>query len=57
MARQLTKAMFGVPSLEITERIADSDSVARAEAAHYRFSARMRGLEHQYEVEASKLRS
>lgn len=58
MARQqLAKQLFGVPSLEITERIADSDTVAKAEAAHYRFSTKMRGLELQYEIEASKLRA
>lgn len=55
--QQLAKQIFGVPSLEITGRIADSDAVAQAEAAHYQFSAKMRGLELQYEVEASKLRA
>ncbi len=58
MARQqLAKQLFGVPSLETVSRIADSDAVAQAEAAHYRFSTKMRGLELQYEIEASKLRS
>jgi hypothetical protein len=45
MAKQLIKQIFGVPSLETASRIDDADNVAKAEAAHYRLSARMRELE------------
>ena len=38
-------------------RIDDSDKAAAFEAAHYRFSARMRELESQFEVKASELRA
>jgi len=50
-------AIFGVPSLETARRIDDADSVAKAEAASYRLTARMRELEQQFEAKASELRA
>jgi hypothetical protein len=57
MSKQLIKQVFGVPSLETASRIDDADSVAKAEAAHYRLTARMRELEQQFEAKASELRA
>ena len=57
MNKQLTKQIFGVPSLETAGRIDDSDKVAAFEAAHYRCTARMRELEGQFEVKASEIRA
>jgi hypothetical protein len=47
---------FGVPSLEISTRIANEDNVRALQAAHYRLSARMREIELQFEAKASELR-
>jgi hypothetical protein len=47
---------FGVPSLEVSNRIANENSVRALQASHYRLSARMRELEAQFEVKASELR-
>lgn len=55
--RTITKQIFGMPSFETASRIDDSDKAASFEAAHYRFSARMRELELQFEVKASELRA
>jgi len=57
MAKQLTKPSFGVPSLETATRIDDSDAANAACAAHFRFTARMRELEGQFEAKASELRA
>jgi hypothetical protein len=57
MAKSLIKQIFGVPSLETASRIDDADNVAKAEAAHYRLTARMRELEAQFEAKASELRA
>ena len=55
--KTLTKPVFGVPSLETASRIDDSDKIEGLRAAHYRFSARMRELEAQFEAKASELRA
>jgi hypothetical protein len=57
MNKQLTKQIFGVPSIQTAGRIDDSDKVSAFEAAHYRCTARMRELEQQFEVKASEIRA
>jgi hypothetical protein len=57
MNRQVTKQIFGVPSIETTGRVDDSDKVAGLEAARYRCTARMRELEIMFEAKASEIRS
>jgi hypothetical protein len=57
MARQLSKQIFGMPSIETASWIEDSDATNAACAAHFRFTARMRELEQQFEAKASELRS
>jgi hypothetical protein len=57
MNKQMTKQIFGVPSLETAGCIDDVDKVPAFEAAHYRCSARMRELEQQFEVKASEIRA
>jgi hypothetical protein len=47
---------FGVPSLEVSSRIANEDSVRALQASHYRLTARMRELESQFEAKASESR-
>jgi hypothetical protein len=47
---------FGVPSLEVSNRIANEDSTRALQAAHYRLTSRMRELELQFEQKASELR-
>jgi hypothetical protein len=48
--------MFGVPSLEISTRIDNSDKAAALNAAHYRCASRLRELESTFEVKASEIR-
>jgi hypothetical protein len=57
MTRQLSKQIFGMPSLETSSRIDDSDATNAACAAHFRFNSRMRELETQFEAKASELRA
>jgi hypothetical protein len=57
MTRQLSKQIFGALSTETASRIDDSDATNAACAASYRFNARMRELETQFEAKASELRS
>jgi hypothetical protein len=57
MSKQLTKQIFGVPSLETASRIDDSDAANAACAAHFRFNSRMRELEGQFEAKASEIRA
>jgi hypothetical protein len=57
MNKHITKQTFGVPSLETATRIDDSDATNAACAAHFRYSARMRELEAQFEAKASELRA
>ena len=56
MAKSIIKQTFGVPSLETADRIEASDMCAALGAAAYRFTARMRELEQQFEAKASELR-
>jgi len=56
--KSLTKAaIFGVPSLEVAQRIDDMDKVDAIHAAHFRLQTRMRELETQFEAKASELRA
>jgi hypothetical protein len=57
MTRQLSKQIFGALSTETASRIDDSDATNAACAASYRFNARMRELEAQFEAKASELRA
>jgi hypothetical protein len=57
MNRKVSKQIFGVPSCETVSLIDDSDATNAACAAHFRFSARMRELEAQFEAKASELRA
>jgi hypothetical protein len=54
---QVTKQIFGVPSLETSSRIDTNDQACRANAAHYRCQSRMRQLEAEFEAKASEIRS
>jgi hypothetical protein len=54
---QVSKPIFGVPSLETSSRIDTSDQTNRANAAHYRCQARMRQLECEFEAKASEFRA
>ena len=47
---------FGVPSIELSGRIDNSDKVSALGAAGYRYSARMRELEQHFEAKASEVR-
>jgi hypothetical protein len=44
-------------SLETAQRIAASDTTHDVQAATYRFNARMRELETQFEIKASEIRA
>jgi hypothetical protein len=57
MKQNVSRQTFGVPSLETASRIDDSDATNAACAASYRFHARMRELEAQFEAKASELRA
>jgi hypothetical protein len=46
-----------MPSAETASRIDDSEAANAACAAHFRFTARMRELEAQFEAKASELRA
>ena len=50
-------AVFGVPSLKVAERIADSDATHHIHAATFRYNTRMRELETQFEAKASEIRA
>ena len=53
----VTKApLFGVPTLQLCERIDNECSVRALQAAHYRLTARMRELESTFEEKAAELR-
>ncbi len=54
---QLREFLFCVFAREVATRIDDADKTTRFEAAHYRFSARMREIELQFEAKASELRA
>ena len=55
--KQNVAKSFGIPSLETAERIANSDATHDVQAATYRFNARMRELEQQFEIKASEIRA
>jgi hypothetical protein len=58
MMKQVTKAaIFGIPSLETSQRIDTNDQTCRAQAAHFRCQSRMQELEAQFEAKASEIRS
>jgi hypothetical protein len=57
MAKQLSRPVFGIPTLKTATRIDDSDATNAACAAHFRFQTRMRELEVQFEGKASELRA
>jgi hypothetical protein len=53
---QVKMKPFGVPSVEVDRRIDNSDTIAALNAAGYRYTARLRELENQFEAKASELR-
>ena len=54
---QVTKQIFGVPTVETAGRIDDCDKVQAIAAASYRCQARMRELEIVFESKASEVRA
>jgi hypothetical protein len=52
---QITKQIFGVPSLETASRIDTHDQACRAQAAAYRCTTRLHELEAQFEAKASEI--
>jgi hypothetical protein len=56
MNKHLTKQTFGVVTIETASRIDNSDKCAALHAASYRYDARIRELEGQFEAKASELR-
>jgi hypothetical protein len=55
-SKAVQKQVWGVPSLETAARIDDSDKSSALQAANFRFTARMRELETQFEAKAAELR-
>jgi hypothetical protein len=53
----MTPKTFGVPSLATAEAIDNSDKVSALHAAGYRYSARAREIEAQFEAKIAELRS
>ena len=56
MKTALAKTTFGVPSIETACRIDNSDRVSALHAAGYRFDARVREIELQFEAKVAELR-
>jgi hypothetical protein len=56
MNKHLTKQAFGVPSVETASRIDNSDKVSALYAAGYRYDARVREIELQFEAKVAELR-
>jgi hypothetical protein len=56
MNKHLAKQTFGVPSLATAEAIDNSDKVSALHAAGYRYSARVREIELQFEAKIAELR-
>ena len=56
MNKNLTKQAFGVPSVETASRIDNSDKVSALHAAGYRYDARVREIELQFEAKVAELR-
>jgi hypothetical protein len=57
MNKHLTPKAFGVPSVETAGRIDASDRVAALHAATFRYDARAREVEAQFEAKIAELRS
>jgi hypothetical protein len=57
MNKQITKQIFGVPTLETASRIDDVDKTTALTAANYRCAARLRQLESEFEIKASEIRA
>jgi hypothetical protein len=56
MNKHLTPKAFGVPSVETASRIDASDRVSALHAAGYRYDARVREIELQFEAKIAELR-
>ena len=56
MNKHMTKQAFGVPSLATAEAIDNSDKVSALHAAGYRYDARVREIEIQFEAKIAELR-
>ena len=56
MNKHLAKQAFGVPSVETADRIDASDKVSALHAAGYRYDARVREIELQFEAKIAELR-
>jgi hypothetical protein len=56
MKTALTKQAFGVPSILTASRIDNSDRVSALHAAGYRYDARVREIELQFEAKVAELR-
>ena len=56
MTRQLSKQIFGMPSTETASWIDNSDRVSALHAAGYRYDARVREIELQFEAKVAELR-
>jgi hypothetical protein len=57
MNKHLAKQAFGVPSLATAEAIDNSDKVSALHAAGYRYDARVREIELQFEAKIAELRA
>jgi hypothetical protein len=57
MNKSVARQIFGVPSIQTTERIDDHDKTTALEAATFRCRQRMNELENQFEVKASEIRA
>jgi hypothetical protein len=57
MNKHVTTKAFGVPSVETATRIDNSDRVSALHAAGYRYDARVREIEQQFEAKIAELRS
>jgi hypothetical protein len=56
MNKSMTKQTWGLPSLETASRIDNSDKVSALHAAGYRYDARVREIELQFEAKIAELR-
>ena len=56
MNKHIAKQAWGVPSLETASRIDASDRVSALHAAAYRYDARVREIEQQFEAKIAELR-
>jgi hypothetical protein len=56
MNKHLTPKAFGVPSAETANRIDASDRVSALHAASYRYDARVREIELQFDAKIAEIR-